>query len=307
MLVTGATSGIGLATAKGVARLGAGVVLTARGHDRAERAVAAVLRAAPAAEVSYLLADMGEFDQVRGLAEEFLAAHDRLDVLVHNAGALTRPAHGTGSGTELTVASQVAGPFLLTGLLLPALRAGRPSRVIQVSSGGMYTQRFDLASLEMGPDEYDGTVAYARAKRAQLVLMHEWVRRTAGTGVFFHAMHPGWADTPGIRGSLPRVRQGDGPAPAHGRAGGGHDRVAGAAAGRGGRVERAGSGWTGGRGGSTRSRGPGCPARTFADAGAALWAWCAGPHRVGRARPVRTGPLRTLRSAREPVLLVRRP
>jgi len=203
VLVTGATSGLGLAAATGVAALGARVVLTGRGHDRAARAVDAVLGSVPGADVSYLLADMGEFAQVRGLAEEFLAAHDRLDVLVHNAGALSKDRTVNSAGTEVTVASQVAAPFLLTGLLLPALEAAAPSRVIQVSSGGMYTQKFDLTTLEMGPDDYDGTVAYARAKRAQLVLMHEWVRRTEGTGVSFHAMHPGWADTPGIRDSLP--------------------------------------------------------------------------------------------------------
>jgi dehydrogenase/reductase SDR family protein 12 len=203
VLVTGATSGLGLAAASGVAKLGARVVLTARGHDRAERAVAAVHGAAPDADVSYLLADLGEFDQVRGLAEEFMETHDRLDVLIHNAGALTKQRTLTSSGLELTVASQLAGPFLLTGLLLPALEAASPSRVIQVCSGGMYTQKFELDGLEMGSDDYDGTVAYARAKRAQLVLMHEWVRRAEGTGVSFHAMHPGWADTPGVHDSLP--------------------------------------------------------------------------------------------------------
>lgn len=203
VLVTGATSGIGLATAVGVARLGAGVVLTGRSRDRAAQAADHVRREVPDADVEVLLADMGEFEQVRALAEEFLTAHRRLDVLVHNAGALTSKYTATSRGIELTVASQVVAPFLLTGLLLPALRSGAPSRVLQVSSGGMYAQRFELDECEMGPEDYDGTTAYARAKRAQLVLLHEWVRRMDGSGIAFHAMHPGWADTPGIHTGLP--------------------------------------------------------------------------------------------------------
>jgi NAD(P)-dependent dehydrogenase (short-subunit alcohol dehydrogenase family) len=274
VLVTGATSGLGLATATELARLGAEVVVTARGHDRAERAVSAIREAAPRAEVSYLLADMGEFEQVRGLAEEFLAAHDRLDVLVHNAGALTQARTLTGSGTELTVASQVAAPYLLTGLLLPALMAGTPSRVVQVSSGGMYTQKFDLDTLEMGPDDYDGTVAYARAKRAQLVLMHEWVRRMEGTGVVFHAMHPGWADTPGIRHSLPGFAKVMGPflrSPEQGA-----DTAVWLAASPV-ALETTGGFWLDRRP-RWENKAPWTrlPEAEFVDAGAALWAWCAG-------------------------------
>ncbi len=282
-LVTGATSGVGLATARGLARLGADVVLTGRGHERAEAAVAAVREAAPGASVSYLLADLGEFDQVRALALEFLAVHDRLDVLVHNAGALTATRTVTGSGLELTVASQVAAPYLLTGLLLPALRAGSPSRVVQVSSGGMYTQRFDLDELEMGPDGYDGTVAYARAKRAQLVLLHEWVRRTEGSGVAFHAMHPGWADTPGVRDALPGFARVAGPVlrtPEQGA-----DTVVWLAAAPDG-VESNGGFWL-----DRRRRWEHkvpwtrLPGGEFADAGAELWAWCA--HRTGWEGPTR--------------------
>jgi dehydrogenase/reductase SDR family member 12 len=272
-LVTGGTSGLGLATAQGLARLGADVVLTARGHDRAERAVATVREAAPDAEVSYLLADMGEFDQVRAMALEFLDAHDRLDVLVHNAGALTATRTVTGSGRELTVASQVAAPYLLTGLLLPALAAGAPSRVIQVCSGGMYTQRFALDELEMGPDDYDGTVAYARAKRAQLVLLHEWVRRTPGTGVVFHGMHPGWADTPGVQDALPGFAKVMGPflrTPEQGA-----DTVVWLAAAPE-AVESTGGFWL-----DRRARWEHkvpwtrLSAADFDDAGAELWAWCA--------------------------------
>jgi NAD(P)-dependent dehydrogenase (short-subunit alcohol dehydrogenase family) len=203
VMVTGATSGLGLATAVGLARLGASVRFVARSPERAEQARAAMLAAVPGSDIEFLLADMSRLDDVRSLAEAFLAGHDRLDVLIHNAGALTRQYTVTEQGTEVTVATQLVAPYLLSGLLLDSLRAAVPSRIIQVSSGGMYTQRFDLATLEMGPGEYDGTVAYARVKRAQLVLMHEWARRLAGTGVMVHAMHPGWADTPGIRDSLP--------------------------------------------------------------------------------------------------------
>jgi NAD(P)-dependent dehydrogenase (short-subunit alcohol dehydrogenase family) len=203
VLITGATSGLGLATAIGVARLGATVRFVARSRERAQQAVATIGAAAPGADVAFQIADLGELDQVREVAADFTAVHDRLDVLVHNAGALSKEYTVTGAGTELTVASQLVAPFLLSGLLLPELGAAVPSRVIQVSSGGMYTQRFDLDRLEMGPTDYDGTVAYARVKRAQLVLMHEWVRRFGGSGIVFHAMHPGWADTPGIRSGLP--------------------------------------------------------------------------------------------------------
>jgi NAD(P)-dependent dehydrogenase (short-subunit alcohol dehydrogenase family) len=203
VLVTGATSGLGLATAVGVARLGATVRFVARSGERAERARATIVEAAPGSDVDFVLADMGRLDEVRALAETLTSSHDRLDVLVHNAGALTREYTVTDEGSEVTVATQLVAPFLLSGLLLDRLRAAVPSRVIQVSSGGMYSQRFDLATLEMGPDGYDGTVAYARVKRAQLVLMHEWVRRLDGGGVAYHAMHPGWADTPGIRSGLP--------------------------------------------------------------------------------------------------------
>jgi NAD(P)-dependent dehydrogenase (short-subunit alcohol dehydrogenase family) len=88
-------------------------------------------------------------------------------------------------------------------MLLPALRAAAPSRVITVSSGGMYTQRLELSALEMPPPDYRGVTEYARVKRAQVVLNREWARRTEPAQVAFHAMHPGWAATPGITASLP--------------------------------------------------------------------------------------------------------
>jgi len=94
-------------------------------------------------------------------------------------------------------------PYLLTERLLPLLSASWSGRVTTMTSGGMYTQRFALDDLVMPQNAYDGTVAYVRAKRAQVVLTHEWQRRYGNSGVDFHVTHPGWADTPGLTAGLP--------------------------------------------------------------------------------------------------------
>lgn len=208
VLITGATSGLGYEAALEMARSGASVTFVARDQDRAEASRRSIVELTGGGDVSYLLGDMSDFQSVRRIAGAYSTERRTLDVLVHNAGSLSREYEKASSGTELTVATHVLGPFLLTALLLPALqRPGSdrngPARVITVSSGGMYTQRFDLDRLEAGPDAYDGVAAYARAKRAQLVLNQAWTARVDAREVAFQAMHPGWADTPGLRASLP--------------------------------------------------------------------------------------------------------
>jgi NAD(P)-dependent dehydrogenase (short-subunit alcohol dehydrogenase family) len=147
---------------------------------------------------------MGDLDAVRSIAAEIASAHEHLDALIHNAGALSAEYAVSPQGFEMTVASQVLGPFLLTSLLLPLLEAGESrGRVITVASGGMYPEKLDVEKLLAGPDSYDGVRAYARAKRAQVELNVEWARR-CGSKVIFQAMHPGWVDTPGVVKSLPR-------------------------------------------------------------------------------------------------------
>ncbi len=101
----------------------------------------------------------------------------------------------------------VLGPFLLTAELVPLLRATPDgARVVWVSSGGMYTQTLDVDALEMGDEDYAGATAYARAKRAQVVLAEEWAKRLRDDRIAVHAMHPGWADTPGLETGLPGFR-----------------------------------------------------------------------------------------------------
>jgi NAD(P)-dependent dehydrogenase (short-subunit alcohol dehydrogenase family) len=114
-------------------------------------------------------------------------------------------------GYEMTFATMVLGPFVLTNGLAPLLErtaagAGR-TRVINVASGGMYLQGLHLDDLEMERERYHGSVAYSRAKRAQVVLTGLWARRWRDLGIVVHAMHPGWADTPGLEEGLPRFRR----------------------------------------------------------------------------------------------------
>ncbi len=133
-------------------------------------------------------------------------------MLIHNAGALSPRRTVAPDGTEATVASQVVGPFLLTCLLLDRLRESAPARVITMSSGGMYTAPVTVEHLQMNEASYNGSKQYALAKRAQVTLAEMWAQRVGPIGgVVFHSMHPGWADTPGVRASLPTFRRVLGP------------------------------------------------------------------------------------------------
>jgi NAD(P)-dependent dehydrogenase (short-subunit alcohol dehydrogenase family) len=211
VLVTGATSGLGRAAAEGFARLGASIRLLARNEERGARVRDEIASATGNDDVRVCLCDVSDLDDVRAFDARFAGAEPRLDVLVNNAGVMPAERRLTPQGNELTFATNVLGPFLLTNLLTPLLVASAPARVINVSSGGMYTQRLDVDDLQSAAGAFDGTKAYARTKRAQVVLTEIWAQRLAGTGVVVHAMHPGWADTPGIVTSLPRFHRLAGP------------------------------------------------------------------------------------------------
>ncbi len=203
VVITGATSGLGRAAAERIAAAGATLVVVGRRAERNEGVVAELVAATGNQHITQVPADMGELDEVRALATRILDDHDRLDVVIHNAGALTAERTDASSGVEATVASQVLGPFLLTSLLLDRLSETDDSRVLTMSSGGMYTAGLTVSRLQMEAVEYKGAEQYARAKRAQVTLNEIWADRFGSRGIRFHALHPGWADTPGVDDALP--------------------------------------------------------------------------------------------------------
>jgi dehydrogenase/reductase SDR family protein 12 len=209
--ITGATSGPGRAAAVQIASDGGAVLVLGRNRNKTERVAAEIRKETGNPGVSAIIAEMSDLGSVRRAAKEILATNDRLDVLIHNAGALTHQRVDAPDGTEATIASQVVGPFLLTSLLLDRLQDSAPARVITMSSGGMYSTGLTVDHLQMSAREYNGAKQYAVAKRAQVTLNEMWARRVDSQKIVFHAMHPGWADTPGVEESLPTFRKIVGP------------------------------------------------------------------------------------------------
>ncbi len=203
-VVTGGGAGLGKATAAGLAGLGASVLLLVRDTARAGAAVEEIRTRVPGAVVEAVRGDVSDLDDVRRVAPELRERTPH--VLVHNAGVLPATRTESAQGHELTLATHVLGPLLLTELLEPA----PGSRVIMVSSGGMYTQALPVADPEYREGRYQGATAYARSKRIQVALTPLLAERWLGAGV--HAMHPGWADTPGVSTSLPGFSRLLGPA-----------------------------------------------------------------------------------------------
>ena len=200
VLVTGASGGLGLAAAIGIARLGATVHLVGRRHDRLVTARAAALRQVPAGRFELAECDVSDLDAVRGFCAEFAARTPRLRALVHNAGVMPPSRTTSAQGHELTLATHVLGPHLMTKLLADTLGGGR---VVVVSSGGMYGQRLPTSDFEYEQGTYSGLTAYARTKRMQVALTPRWAADLGPGGVDVQAMHPGWADTPGVSDALP--------------------------------------------------------------------------------------------------------
>jgi retinol dehydrogenase-12 len=204
-VVTGATSGIGKATAAALARLGATVVLVGRDRARTEAAAAEVGSAGgppPRAEV----ADLSSLEQVRGLAER-LAGLERIDVLVNNAGLVLGERRVTTDGLEHVLALNHLAPFLLTSLLLPKLAESAPARVVTVTSDAHSAARLDLSDLNLERG-WDSWRSYANSKLANILFTRELARRLDGTGVTANCAHPGVVRTGFGRQARPVLKLG---------------------------------------------------------------------------------------------------
>jgi len=204
-LVTGANSGIGYETTLALADLGAEVVLLCRNQERGEAAAKSVRERTGNSRISLEVVDMSDLTSLKKSFDRLARAP--VDVLVHNAGVLPSQRVETRDGIELCFATHVLGPHLLTRLLRSNLEKSADGRVIFVSSGGMYTRGLNLEDPNWERRDYDGVVAYAETKRAQVVLADLWAEELRGSSVVVNAMHPGWADTAAVESSLPRFHR----------------------------------------------------------------------------------------------------
>jgi retinol dehydrogenase-14 len=190
VLVTGATGGIGKATAVGLVRLGARVAITGRDMARAETAATDIRAVTNIPAVDAFAADLSSQTEVRRLAGEVLDRYPHLHVLVNNVGGFWAHRHVTADGLEHTLALNHLAPFLLTMLLLDRLKASAPARIVTVASGAHTAGRIDFDDLQ-GDRQYSGQSAYNSSKLANVMFTYELARRLHGSGVTATVLHPG--------------------------------------------------------------------------------------------------------------------
>lgn len=200
-LVTGATGGIGRAIAAGLAREGATVVVVGRSQARAQAAMADIRTRVPAAELEPLACDLSLQSSIRSAVEDFRSRHDRVDVLVNAAGVFRKERHETAEGLELTFATNVMSYFLVTGLLLDALKKGAtpalPSRIVNIASkyGNV---RIPFDDLQTATGKYSFLRSTPPTMLARVLLTQEFAERLRGTGVVANVVHPGLVKNTGL-------------------------------------------------------------------------------------------------------------
>ena len=203
VVITGATSGLGKATAEHLAAVGAELTLIGRDEQKCRDTVTLLKQKTGNPNIASLVADLSLVADTVAVVKRLSREGKPIDVLINNAGALLNPRQETSEGIEASFALLLLSPFILTEGLLPLLRQAQAARVINVSSGGMYATRLSVSNLESTKGEYRGTDAYARAKRGLVIIGEEWAKAWQGDNITVHNMHPGWAMTPGVQTSLP--------------------------------------------------------------------------------------------------------
>ncbi|XP_052202114.1 uncharacterized protein LOC127807921 isoform X4 [Diospyros lotus] len=202
-IVTGANSGIGYATAEGLASRGANVFMVCRNKERGEAACSQIQSVTGNQNIYLEVCDLSSVNEIKSFTSRFSSKDIPIHVLVNNAGLLENKRVTTSEGYELNFAVNVLGPFTMTEIMLPLLEKAAPdARVITVSSGGMYTAPL-MEDLQFSSGKFDGVEQYARNKRVQVALTEKWAELYKDKGIGFYSMHPGWAETPGVARSLP--------------------------------------------------------------------------------------------------------
>lgn len=200
--ITGSTSGLGKALAYSLARKNASLVLTGRSKEKLDN-LRDQLSGLGTGVKDYLVADLSELDQINKLAASLNSTKYQLNALVNNAGYLATDYSTNSANIEKSFTVNCLAGLILMEKLKDKLASQAGSKVIHVSSGGMYTQKIDVENLQKGKQPFDGVIAYAQAKRAQVILNRLYAAEYQRSGIFSAVMHPGWAETPGVENSLP--------------------------------------------------------------------------------------------------------
>ena len=194
-LVTGTSSGLGQETARSLAAHGAAVTMATRSAEKNEAAAEAIRATVPDADLELRSLDLGSLDDIRSFAAGFLADHDRLDMLINNAGVMCCPLGRTEDGFEMQFGTNHLGHFLLTNLLVPALEAAAPSRVVSLSSGGHSISGILFDDPNFDTTDYDPWISYGQSKTANALFALELDRRLAPSGIHAYSVHPGMIQT----------------------------------------------------------------------------------------------------------------